>query len=202
MNGQKILNLYAGLGGNRKDWPAGCRVTAVERDAEIAGLYARFNPGDEVVVADAHEYLEKHYLDGWDFIWSSPPCQSHSKIRMMASKSGSYASVMPDMNLWAEILFLRAFAKCPWCVENVRPYYRPLVEPTVEIHRHLFWTNYPVSQMEFADELSHNARGSSKTGVFDLRGIPTVGRKDQMIRNSVPPAIGLHLLKAAFGGEA
>jgi len=105
----KVLNLYAGIGGNRKYWED-VEVTAVEYNEEIANVYQHFFPNDNVIVDDAHEYLAKNWRN-FDFIWSSPPCQSHSKVRMMASKGGSYDTVMPDMKLWAEIIFLQNFTK-------------------------------------------------------------------------------------------
>jgi DNA (cytosine-5)-methyltransferase 1 len=39
-----ILNLYAGLGGNRKLWKD-CQVTAIEYDPKIAAVYKELNPG-------------------------------------------------------------------------------------------------------------------------------------------------------------
>ena len=36
----KVLNLYAGIGGNRLLWPENIEVTAVENDAEIAKAYS------------------------------------------------------------------------------------------------------------------------------------------------------------------
>ena len=195
----KILNLYAGLGGNRKLW-GDVAVTAVENESEIAAIYKDFYPQDDMVIADAHSYLEEHYNE-FDFIWDSPPCTTHAKVRMMASKAGSYDVVMPDMNLWAEILFLRHFAKCRWVVENVKPYYKPLIEPTQTIGRHLFWANFNINTRRFDDGLTHNERGMSHKGVFDLRGYKTKKRKDQMIRNSVNPEIGLYVLLCAWGNE-
>lgn len=100
----RVLNLYAGIGGNRKHWE-NVEVTAIEYNEEIANVYKQLHPNDSVIVTDAHDYLAKHWRE-FDFIWSSPPCQSHSKVRMMASKGGSYDAVMPDMRLWAEIIFL------------------------------------------------------------------------------------------------
>ena len=94
---RKVLNLFAGIGGNRKHWKD-VEVTAIEYNEEIANVYKQLHPNDNVIVADAHEYLAKHWRE-FDFIWSSPPCQSHSKVRMMASKGGSYDAVMPDMAL-------------------------------------------------------------------------------------------------------
>ena len=171
-----VLNLYSGIGGNRKLWQ-NVKVTAVEINPEIAAIYKDLHPHDTVITGDAHEYLEANYR-GWDFIWSSPPCQSHSKVRMMASKAGSYDAVMPSMNLWAEIIFLRHFAECPWTVENVKPYYDVLIPPTTELHRHFFWANFwiPANCRTFDDGLSHNERGTSEKGTFDLRKYDKIGR--------------------------
>ena len=68
----KILNLYAGIGGNRRLW-GDHDVTAVEMDAAIADVYKTRYPNDTVVVGDAVVFLEAHYAN-YDFIWSSPPC--------------------------------------------------------------------------------------------------------------------------------
>ena len=76
----KILNLYAGIGGNRKLWGDKHEVTAVEIDPEIAKIYQDFFPKDKVVVGDAHQFLLEHYKE-FDFIWSSPPCPTHSRLR-------------------------------------------------------------------------------------------------------------------------
>ncbi len=67
----KVLNLYAGIGGNRKFW-TDCEVTAIEFREDIAKVYKEYFPNDTVVVADAHKYLLDHYKE-FDFIWSSPP---------------------------------------------------------------------------------------------------------------------------------
>lgn len=42
----KVLNLYAGVGGNRKLWPEWVKVTAVEYDPQIAVAYADMHPED------------------------------------------------------------------------------------------------------------------------------------------------------------
>lgn len=75
----KILNLYAGLGGNRKLWGNDHEVTAVELDPEVARIYQSNFPNDTVIVGDAHDYLLKNF-ESFDFIWASPPCPSHSKM--------------------------------------------------------------------------------------------------------------------------
>ena len=71
----KILNLYAGIGGNRKLWNEilpGAKVTAVELDIKIAKVYKELSPNDEVIIGDAHQYLLENH-EKFDFIWSSPP---------------------------------------------------------------------------------------------------------------------------------
>ena len=76
--GVRVLNLYAGVGGNRKLWQD-VNVTAVELEPKIAAVYQRQHPNDTVIVGDAHAYLLEHWQE-FDFIWSSPPCQTHSKM--------------------------------------------------------------------------------------------------------------------------
>lgn len=66
----KILNLYAGIGGNRKLWGNNYEITAIELDEKIAAVYKELYPNDNVIVADAHTYLLKHFRE-FDFIWSS-----------------------------------------------------------------------------------------------------------------------------------
>src|SRR4030067_3768006 len=95
----KVLNLYAGIGGNRKLW-TNVDVTAVEIEPDIAKIYQDFFPEDKVIVADAHQYLLEHYKE-FDFIWSSPPCQSHSRIRKgSAVGRGQNKAIYPDMKLY------------------------------------------------------------------------------------------------------
>ena len=85
----KILNLFCGIGGNRKLWGNNHKITSIEFNKEIADVYKKFYPKDEVIIDDALNYLIKHWRE-FDFIWASPPCQTHSKMRYLASKRGSY----------------------------------------------------------------------------------------------------------------
>ena len=43
----KILNLYSGIGGNRKLWQ-GHEITSVELNPQIAEIYKSFFPDDNV----------------------------------------------------------------------------------------------------------------------------------------------------------
>ena len=138
----RVLNLYACLGGNRYKWDevAEIEVTAVELDTQLARLYQERFPNDTVIIADAHQYLLDHYKE-FDFIWTSPPCPSHSKARFWGSKGGQCHPVYPDMKLYQEIIFLQHFFKGKYCVENVNPYYQELI-PAKKRGRHLYWTNF------------------------------------------------------------
>lgn len=97
----RYLNLYAGLGGNRLKLDGEIAVTAVENNEKIAAIYVQNNPNDEVIIGDAHEYLLMNH-DKFDFIWSSPPCQSHSRM-MKATRHD--VRKYPDMTLYQEIIF-------------------------------------------------------------------------------------------------
>ena len=66
----KILNLYAGAGGNRKDWGNDHEITAIEYDENIANVYRELYPNDTVIVADAHQYLIDHFKE-FDFIFNT-----------------------------------------------------------------------------------------------------------------------------------
>ena len=194
----KILNLHAGIGGNRKGWIGkDVEVTAVEYNSEIANVYQEFFPEDKVIVADAGDYLAKHYAE-FDFIWASPSCKTHSKVRMMASKSGSYDAKLPNMELYSIIIFLQHFFKGKWIVENVKPYYNPLIQPTAKLGRHLIWSNFEFEEKNFNDNKSHNERGYIKDSWFDLTNFKLKHRKDQIIRNCVNPEISKFLLEQAF----
>ena len=139
----KILNLYACLGGNRYKWnevKSDIEVTAVELDPELARLYQERFPNDKVIVADAHQYLLDHYKE-FDFIWSSPPCPSHSRINISQYTRESWKPKYPDMALYQQIIFLNHFYKGKYCIENVIPYYNCLI-PGKQRGRHLYWTNF------------------------------------------------------------
>jgi DNA (cytosine-5)-methyltransferase 1 len=137
----RILNLYACLGGNRYKWDEiadNLEITAVELDPEAARLYQERFPNDKVIVADAHQYLLDHYKE-FDFIWSSPPCPSHSRARYWGCKNGEMTTkpIYPDLKLYEEILFLQNYFTGKYCVENVIPYYEPLIQAQKR-GRHLY----------------------------------------------------------------
>jgi DNA (cytosine-5)-methyltransferase 1 len=158
----KVLNLYACLGGNRYKWDEvinNLKVTAVELDPEAARLYKERFPNDTVIVADAHKYLLDHFNE-FDFIWSSPPCPTHSRMRKTNTGEGERKSkaTYPNMMLYEEIILLQHFFKGKYCVENVIPYYEPLI-PAKKIGRHLYWTNFRLPND--LGERKHSIMGSN-----------------------------------------
>jgi DNA (cytosine-5)-methyltransferase 1 len=197
----RVLNLYAGVGGNRKLWE-NVRVTAVESDPAISALYQRLNPDDEVFTCDAHQWLLDH--QDYDFVWSSPPCQTHSRMQKgTRHKSRRY----PDMTLYQEILFLQNFFKGKWVVENVVPYYAPLIPPTAKVGRHLFWANFPISAKEIPQPRNfiNRCNMAGKKAMQEWLGInfeETIYYGDnhcpaQILRNCVHPELGLQILNCA-----
>lgn len=199
----KVLNLYAGIGGNRKLWED-VEVTAVENDPEIAKIYQDFFPDDKVLVGDAHEYLLKHYKE-FDFIWSSPPCQSHSKARWIASSMGDYPPIYPSFKLWEEIVFLKKFAKCKWIVENVKPYYKdleeemPIIKPETMLQKHYIWSNFNIPTKDFPSKCYHfnTIEELEKEKGIIISNIEC-SDKSLLLKNCVKPEIGLHVFNMAF----
>lgn len=192
----KILNLYAGIGGNRKLWGDEHEVTAVEIEPKIAKIYQDFFPNDKVIVADAHQFLLEHYKE-FDFIWSSPPCPTHSRIRKMGVDVEKNNPVFPDMKLYEEIILLKHFSKCPWVVENVMSYYKPLIKP-FEANRHYFWSNFIITKFKTLEKRIHNEIvGSGSVYGFDISNYD-VNKKRKILRNLVDPSVGLHVFNCAF----
>lgn len=198
----KILNLYAGLGGNRALWGEDVEVTAVEIDSGIADLYKKRFPQDTVIVSDAHKFLIDHVHE-FGFIWSSPPCQSHSRARAAFEAHGKQNYIYPDLKLYEEILFLKSFARCKWVVENVVPYYRPLVKPSAIRGRHFFWSNFHIPSKGSLNSAKQpvmsieGGKGQERYG-FTAEGYKGKKRKRALLRNCVDPQIGKFILDCAF----
>jgi len=191
----KVLNLYACLGGNRLLWD-NCEVTAVELDPELARLYQERFPKDTVIVADAHQYLLDHYNE-FDFIWSSPPCPSHSRARFWNTKA---ERIYPDFKLYEEIVFLQTHFKGKWVVENVIPYYDPLI-PATKIGRHLFWSNFTIINVEHETIKMDKASPGELIEYHKLENFSYNGEqpKQKILRNLVHYEVGKHIFDIARG---
>ncbi len=192
----KILNLYSGIGGNRKLWGNKHEITAVEISPEIAKIYKELFPGDIIVNGDAHQYLLENF-GKFDFIWSSPPCQSHSSFRQnIGVRFRGVAPVFPDMRLYQEILFLKYNFKGKWVVENVKPYYTPLIKPDQILQRHFFWCNFKMQNKNFKKDIIRSSQipDLEKIHGYNLSKFK-IKNKRQILRNCVNPEIGEYVLQ-------
>jgi len=196
----KILNLYAGIGGNRKLWED-VEVTAVEINPNIAKIYQDFFPNDKIIVGDAHQYLLEHFKE-FDFIWSSPPCPSHSQFRKSFSCSVGAKPIYPDMKLYEEILLLKYYSDKKWVIENVKSFYEPLIKPS-EIQRHYFWHNFHISQRNFDKDTINLTGGKNENANIQINRLQKRHGfnldnynidKRTALRNCVTPELGIHIL--------
>lgn len=200
----KILNLYAGLGGNRKLWSQDHQVTSIELEQNIADIYQKLFPHDRLIIEDAHQYLLNHFRE-FDFIWSSPPCQSHSKVNLYNKHKPIR---FPDLKLYEEILFLKHNFKGKWIVENVKPYYTPLIRESISMGRHLFWSNFFITPYHMdspADFINLcTVEGSEKLKEWlDIKYEGNIYYKNnhnpgQVLRNCIHPLTGNHILQCAI----
>ena len=203
----KILNLYACLGGNRYKWDevakeAGIEieVTAVEIDLDLSTLYQERFINDKIIVCDAHEYLINNYKN-YDFIWSSPPCPSHSKARF--ARKETTKTIYPDLKLYEEIIFLKHYYKGLFLVENVIPYYEPLIYGK-KIGRHIYWSNFilpnDLGQRDFSIMESKNEiKKWCKFHDYDFFKYKGEQRVDKIARNLVDYEAGKTILQTALG---
>jgi DNA (cytosine-5)-methyltransferase 1 len=197
----RILNLYACLGGNRYKWGDEHEVTAIELDEDLAAMYKKRFPKDIVIIADAHKYLLENFQN-FDFIWSSPPCPSHCRVRFMNSYHNKIIPQYPDMKLYEEIIFLNKYFKGKYCVENVIPFYTPLIAGK-QRGRHIYWTNFALPN-ELGERTCLIGSGTNEVNrlcefhEIDLSNYKGKQRKDKIARNLVDFAAGATILNAAM----
>jgi len=196
----KILVGCAGIGGESEKWDDGSnKITHVEIDPKIAKVLEKRKPNRNVVVDDAFEYLLKNYQK-YDFIWFSPPCQSNSRmIRSGRNRKPRF----PDLRLYEVKIFLDFNFDGGYVIENVVPYYEPLIKPTVKLGRHLFWASFEIEQFEVKQPKGFITTGTIKgaerlkkwLGIDYVGNIYYNGNHDpcQVLRNCVHPDLGLHV---------
>ena len=105
------------------------------------------------------------------------------------------------MNLYQEIIFLANYFKGKYCVENVDPFYDPLIRPSMDIGRHIIWANFRIGRFEPKQSLiTEGTRDDWKEmHGFDLSLFDIDTRKDQIYRNCVDPETGKYILDCAIG---
>lgn len=176
-------------------------------------IYERLYPHDRVHETDAHLYLMNH-LKEYDFVWSSPPCQSHSRM-LKATRHDSQRTRYPDMSLYAEIIYLQHNHKGKWVVENVDPYYGAMRPDGVfmqRIGRHIFWSNFQIyaDDVPVPEGFAYIADLAGKQQMMDWLGIHYEENiyyesnhcPVQILRNAVHPKMGLQVLQSALDAGA
>lgn len=197
----RILIGCAGIGGESEYW---CdeknEITHVEHYSKIAKVISDRKKNRKVIVGDAYDYLLKNYKQ-FDFIWFSPNCQANSRmIRGGKNRKPRF----PDLRLYELKIFFDCNFDGFYCIENVKPYYKPVIEPSAKIGRHLFWSNFNIEE----DFEIQQPKGFIKMGTVegsnilkDWLGIEYEGNiyydgnhdPCQVLRNCVHPKLGLHV---------
>lgn len=202
----RVLNAYAGIGGNRHLWPAEWDVTAVELDERVAAEYARRYPSDTVLVEDAHAFVLEHAHE-FDAVWTSPPCPTHSRLaKVNASRYGK--KLEPDPRLMAEVAHLSSI-DVAYVVENVHTYYRPAILPDLVTDRHYYWMSRPplmLAPIERTIIGTWEGYSTSADDLADAYGLPRLERSSvpnrvRAMRNAVVPVEGLQVAMSAFALE-
>jgi DNA (cytosine-5)-methyltransferase 1 len=194
----KILNLYAGVGGNRKLWSNEHEITAVEYDQSIAAIYKDLYPQDNVIVDDAHDYLITNFKQ-FDFIWSSPPCPTHSRMNFLLNQKETFTLKYPDMKLYEEIIILQTFFKGYFVVENVKSYYDPLITPQ-ESGGHYFWANFDIPKIDTRKKVRNDkgytlAKKMKEKNIYIDNFHGYKGDKRTLLNNAIESELGLVILR-------
>lgn len=200
---KKVLNLFSGIGGNRKLWK-NVKVTAVEIDPIVAKQYKINFPEDQVIIGDAYKYLVEHFKE-FDFIWASPPCPTHSRLRnlwkgdgKLDNKTSGSSFKLPDMGLYSIIIFLENFYEKDWVVENVIGYYEPLIKPYIS-DNHYFWSNKIIPNFKKTSRniLNQDLHTKAKERNMPIPDVQASIRKRRLMLNDcVFPEIGLKIFEA------
>jgi DNA (cytosine-5)-methyltransferase 1 len=171
--------------------------------------------GGAFVQADALAYP----LDGFDFVWASPPCQAHSSLRHLQARTGkTYPDLIPETRA-------RLVASgVPYCIENVEG--APLgasgflvmlcgtmfglqtPDGRAELRRHrLFETSWPIALRPACQHggaaltVAGHAAEIVGSGHHRRRAISVTGNTPQTntVRNTVRETFSIADARAAMG---
>ena len=194
----RILDLFAGVGGTSKgihraaaEQNVKLEYVAIDYDPSVLYAHQKFCPEDFTILRNAWNYD----FSGYDFIWASPPCQSHSVLNYTLRRYD------PDMRLYELIKKLRNSGK-DFIVENVHPYYQPPIPWNFEVNRHVFWSNLPIPSFRVVEK--RKAFGElGVTDLLDYHGVDKsvlshvrgAQRRRQLLRNMVNPEISRRIFQ-------
>lgn len=110
----------------------------------------------------------------------------------------------PDMKLYEEILFLDNYFDGKYCVENVIPFYEPLITAKKR-GRHLYWTNFNLPNDLGKRKNPDFSRIKDVVGVmsnfhdYDFTKYKGEQRMNKMARNLVDYEAGRTIFETALG---
>jgi len=187
----RVLDLYAGLGGTDK----GIRKVAAEKNIKLDYYAIEIDPAvcqahkknhleSNVICADVKDWLDK--VTDFDFVWASPPCQTHS-INNYSNKAIGYKTKPVDWSLWHVIDILQRAETIPFVVENVKIWYNEPFKHNFKLDRHYFWTNLQLVPFDYhkkpAKEWCHISVKDWQE--YHQLEPATTGDKRQQLRNCV-----------------
>ena len=188
-------------------------------------IYLKRFPNDRVIIGDAYEYTLWNY-DKYEFIWASPPCQSHSWTNHFLHEQN--VRRYPDFRLYELITYLLLNANkkgIKFVVENVKPQYDEylkdfLIKPSFILGRHYYWGNLAIpnegfkyskenllnskkttrrSNEQYFKELCHHYNVDSELlEILNISNYRNHDMKCQLLRNCVPPQDGKMILDQAI----
>ena len=200
---KELYNGCAGFGANTHLVDRGkCNITHTEHFKEIAEVNKKLHKNDTIIVTDTFQHFQDNH-EKFDAAWFSVNCQGHSK--MVKATRHNVNKIPPVTELYGLIIFLKHFYKGDWVVENVVPFYEPLIEPTLRVGRHLFWSNKPIFGVEDVKRPKGFINKSNKQGADELKkwlGLDFEGYvyykgnhcPAQTLRNCVHPYIGEQII--------
>lgn len=192
----KILNLFAGIGGNRKAW-SNHEIISVEINQDLARVYHQFYPEDLIIVDDVYKFLKRNELNKFDFIWASPPCTTHTCM------TGANKRLVPDVTgIYGLKLYFDSVYQNAYVIENTQPWYQPLIQPSVKLDRHYFWSNFFIPCGNFAPRREKKYTSLTNPELLKFHNIPNFRlydktlRKEVILRNCCHYSIGEHILES------
>lgn len=128
-------------------------------------------------------------------------CQANSR---MIRSGKNRKPRLPDLLLYEFKIWFDCNYKGKYVIENVIPYYQPVIEPTAKIGRHLFWANFPISEDFHINQPKGFINKTTVKGAEELKkwlGIHYKGNlyyngnhnPGQVLANCVHPDLGKHI---------
>jgi DNA (cytosine-5)-methyltransferase 1 len=98
------------------------------------------------------------------------------------------------MRLYQEILLLDGYFDGYYCIENVIPWYEPLIEPQ-KLGRHCFWANFKIPNKKFEPRGSFDniEELANKLG-YDISNWKNVDKR-LLLRNCVEPEVAKYIME-------